>query len=73
MQDGRDNKIFTDESGQRWLIDEKGQLLTDEYGDNIPAQHSSKNSEDDVFTTYDTSQGHCALCGRLGCNGSCFK
>lgn len=25
------------------------------------------------FTAYDTSQGHCGLCGRLTCNGGCFK
>lgn len=22
---------------------------------------------------YDTSDGHCGLCGRLTCNGRCFK
>ena len=22
---------------------------------------------------HDDSQGHCALCGRMGCSGSCFK
>lgn len=22
---------------------------------------------------HDSSQGHCGLCGRLGCQGSCFK
>ena len=25
------------------------------------------------FPTYDTSKGHCGLCGCLGCNGGCFK
>lgn len=25
------------------------------------------------FRTYDGSHGHCPLCGRLGCNGYCFK
>ena len=25
------------------------------------------------FTTYDTEQGHCGFCGKLTCNGSCFK
>ena len=25
------------------------------------------------FRTYDGSHGHCELCGRLGCHGSCFK
>jgi hypothetical protein len=25
------------------------------------------------WVTYDTSHGHCALCGSLGCHGYCFK
>lgn len=25
------------------------------------------------FTTYDTSGGHCAFCGRRGCGGSCMQ
>jgi hypothetical protein len=25
------------------------------------------------FTTYNSSHGHCGLCGRIDCNGSCFK
>lgn len=25
------------------------------------------------FTTYDTSAGHCGLCGSLTCRGQCFK
>lgn len=25
------------------------------------------------FRTYNNSHGHCPLCGRLGCNGYCFK
>lgn len=28
---------------------------------------------DSGFTTFDTSHGHCGLCGALGCHGSCFK
>ena len=32
--------------------------------------HSEKSSG---FTTYDTSHGHCGLCGSISCNGRCFK
>lgn len=34
---------------------------------------SEKISKDGEFTTYDTSNGNCGLCGRLGCHGGCFK
>jgi hypothetical protein len=30
-------------------------------------------SETGTWTTYDTSYGHCGLCGSLSCNGGCFK
>jgi hypothetical protein len=29
--------------------------------------------DNDGFTTYDTSNGHCGLCGSLRCRGNCFK
>lgn len=25
------------------------------------------------FRHYDTSKGHCGLCGRIECNGGCFR
>jgi hypothetical protein len=28
---------------------------------------------DNSFQVYDNSHGHCALCGRLSCNGLCFR
>ena len=33
----------------------------------------SKSETNSGFTTFDTSHGHCGLCGSLSCNGSCFK
>jgi len=27
----------------------------------------------ELFTTYDTSQGRCGLCGSSTCSGTCFK
>ena len=34
---------------------------------------SQKISKDGEFTTFDTSRGHCGLCGSLTCRGTCFK
>lgn len=73
MEDSRDNRIFTDENGDRWLTDGNGNLLTDQHGRNIPPTQSQKNSKPGEFTTYDTSRGHCGLCGSIYCNGGCFK
>lgn len=36
-------------------------------------EHSPIKENSSGFTTYDTSHGHCGLCGRLSCNGGCFK
>lgn len=34
---------------------------------------SQKISKDGEFTTFDTSRGHCGLCGSFTCRGTCFK
>ncbi len=73
MKDPRDNKISIDENGDRWLIGENGKFLKDEFGNKIPPSQSNKTSKDGEFTVYDSSQGHCSLCGRLTCRGGCFK
>jgi len=73
MDNDWDKRIHVDQNGKRWLTDDEGKLLKDEFGDNIPPSQSQVNSKENEFTTYDTSQGHCALCGRLTCNGGCFK
>jgi len=72
-QDLRDLNLHTDENGKVWLKGEDGKLLTDERGRNIPASQGRKINDSSGFTTYDTSQGHCALCGDLYCRGGCFK
>ena len=44
----------------------------DEYGQ--PYSVSSELlKENSGFAEYDTSAGHCGLCGKLTCNGQCFK
>ncbi len=73
MEDGRDNRIKVDEDGKRWLTDENGKLLKDERGNNIPPSTSRVVSNPGEFTIFDSSQGHCALCGSISCRGNCFK
>lgn len=58
-------KIHYDENGKAYVLDEKGNRL--------PPMQSSKISGPGEFTIYDASEGHCALCGSLTCNGNCFK
>lgn len=72
MEDGRDSKVYTDENGDQWLMND-GKLVRDERGNLVPTLHSRKVSEPGEFTTYDSSNGHCALCGSLTCSGNCFK
>lgn len=73
MQDSRDNRTTTDENGDEWLTDENGNLLKDELGRNVPPTQSKKISKDGDFTVFDSSNGHCGLCGSLYCRGGCFK
>ena len=64
----------TNAAGEVIHYDESGQVyVLDENGNRRPPMQATGNSEPGAFTTYDTSQGHCALCGSLTCNGGCFK
>jgi len=55
-------------------FDEWGnEYILDEHGNKLPPMQTSNSSKSSGFTTYDTSQGHCGLCGSLTCNGRCFK
>lgn len=74
MDDSRDNRLITDENGDQWVTDENGNILTDGRGNKlVPMQTSVIVSKEGEFTLYNTSQGHCALCGNLACKGYCFK
>lgn len=73
MKDERDNRIVTDDFGNEWLTDENGNILKDEAGNNIPPSVSRKVLRSSGWAFHDTSQGHCALCGRISCRGECFK
>ncbi len=54
-----------DEWGRPYVLDENGRRR--------PAMQAEKISKPGEFAIYDDSQGHCSLCGRLTCNGPCFK
>lgn len=73
MEDPRDNRVHTDDNGDRWLTGENGKLLKDENGNNIPPNKARVIGTSSGWTDYDTSQGHCGLCGKLSCRGNCFK
>lgn len=59
--------IHHDEWGNEYVLDEMGNHMPPMQAAPLP----KKNASD--WTEYDTSQGHCGLCGRLTCRGSCFK
>jgi beta-xylosidase len=66
-------RVYTDTDGKKWLVNENGEYLRDEHGLKIQPQHSTVISKPGEFTIYDSSNGHCALCGSLRCIGNCFK
>lgn len=59
--------------GPHIIEDENGEWEIDEHGVKRVPMQTHRSSTSSGFTTYDTSRGHCALCGSLTCNGSCFK
>jgi hypothetical protein len=60
--------------GQIIHYDEFGtEYVLDEVGNKMPPLNTNKTEDHSGFTIYDSSQGHCALCGRLTCKGGCFK
>lgn len=67
------SRIYIDQNSVKWLADENGNPLRDERNNFIPPTYADKNSKEGEFTTYDTSRGHCGLCGSLHCRGYCFK
>ena len=69
--DPRDVRFTTDESGNTWLTDADGRPVYDGRGHQLPGPPEARTSSG--FTTYDTSRGHCGLCGSLTCSGNCFR
>jgi len=71
-RDGRDINWTSDESGKNWLVGEDGKFVY-VNGEKMPGPANKIPDPISGFTTYDSSQGHCGLCGRLTCSGGCFK
>lgn len=67
MQSASDNNpdIYYDKDGTRYSLTINGKR--------IPPLTASPNDVDATFITYNTSEGHCGLCGNLFCRGQCFK
>lgn len=59
--------IYHDECGKEYVLDECGNRMPPLQAAPLP----KKNPSD--WTVYDTSQGHCGLCGSLTCNNHCFR
>ena len=68
MEDDRDKRVFVDENGVEHYMDSSGVV---HYG--MPSLTSKRNSKKGEFVTYDSSKGHCGLCGSINCRGGCFK
>lgn len=67
------NKVGYDKDGTSWLINSDGDFVTDERGNKIPPSSAPIIGESSGWKEYDTSRGHCGLCGSLHCRGNCFK
>lgn len=58
-------EAYYDQWGNRYVLDE--------HGNKLPPSKSEQIRDNSGFTHYETSGGHCGLCGSLTCNGGCFK
>lgn len=61
-----DEIIHYDKDGNEYILDEVGNKRP-------PMKTTKVVSESSGWKEYDSSQGHCGLCGSLTCNGRCFK
>ena len=55
-----------DEDGHIYIVDEDGVRY-------IPDKTNIVVNETSGWKEYDTTQGHCGLCGRLNCSGRCCR
>ena len=72
MRDDRDRRYTTDGNGYTWLIGADGAAVLDAEGRRVPGPAGYTLTESG-WRDYDTSRGHCGLCGRLTCRGRCCK
>ena len=62
----RDDNIVADADGLEWEVLRDGTWR-------VPMQTNEFDDSNSGFGRYDESRGHCGFCGRLDCNGRCFK
>lgn len=60
-----EQNIYVDKDGKEYVLDE--------VGNKIPPMQSRVIAEASGWSVYDSSQGHCPLCGKLTCSGYCVK
>lgn len=58
--------IYHDKDGKEYILDEVGNHRP-------PMQTTKVVREVSGWKEYDSSQGHCALCGSLVCRGYCVQ
>lgn len=58
-----------------WFDNDFFEVLYDTEGNpkKVLKDQTSKKETSSGFTTYDTKYGHCGLCGKITCRGTCFK
>lgn len=62
----RNNEIIrVDDFGNEYVLDEAGNHRPPMFSKIAPASSG--------FINYETSAGHCGLCGKLNCHYNCFK
>lgn len=61
-----EQKVYTDKDGKEYAIDAEGNHIP-------PMQLRTPKETSSGWDIYDTSQGHCAFCGRLSCRGYCMQ
>lgn len=59
--------IYHDENGDEYTLDSDGNRQVPMTSKKLPRK------EEGGWEWYDDSQGHCSFCGKLTCNGRCFK
>jgi len=61
-----EQQVYTDKDGKQYVLDELGNKLP-------PMQLTTPTEVSSGWAIYDTSQGHCAFCGRLTCREYCIQ
>lgn len=61
--------IYHDKDGKEYVLDEVGNRRPPMRTQKLVSDHSDSGG----WREYDSSQGHCGLCGSLTCRGWCVQ